>query len=206
MWFQWELDFLNWVNQSLHGNDVITGILRFITILGDVGFIWFFLGFILLFFKKTRKAAIVGLISICVVTGLNNFVIKILVNRARPFEVTGGENLLAFADTWFFGKGFTFLHIGELPSDASFMSGHTIAGFAFSTSFFFYHKKGGIICLVGAAIIALTRLYFCVHWPTDVIFGLLFAIALSIGICFLYNFIEKKIKEKIAKKKELQNA
>ena len=46
------------------------------------------------------------------------------------------------------------------------------------------HKKWGIIAMVLAALIAFSRLYLYVHYPTDV----LTSIVLGIGIAFAANY------------------
>ena len=63
----------------------------------------------------------------------------------------------------------------------SFPSGHTIASFEAATALCIYHKKLGIPALILASLIAFSRLYLYVHYPTDVFASVL----LGVGIAFL---------------------
>jgi undecaprenyl-diphosphatase len=72
----------------------------------------------------------------------------------------------------------------EAPTDYSFPSGHTIASFEAATVLLIRHKKWGIMAMVLAVLIAFSRLYLYVHYPTDV----LSSIVLGIGIAFAANY------------------
>ncbi len=82
--------------------------------------------------------------------------------------------------------------------DASFPSGHTTSSFACSWVLFKrLPKKFGIPALIAASLIALSRLYVGVHYPTDVIAG----VVIGIGLGILAMFITDKIFEAYEKKK-----
>lgn len=161
----WELDFLNFIADNLHSG-VLDRIFVFITGLGDAGLIWIFITALLLLFKKTRTAGIASVISLIFMLISVNVIIKPLFARIRPFA----------ADT-----SLLKAVLVELPSDGSFPSGHTAAGFASSTAVFGYNKKLGMLMYILAALIGISRLYLCVHFPTDVVFGILIGIALGIA-------------------------
>jgi undecaprenyl-diphosphatase len=72
----------------------------------------------------------------------------------------------------------------EAPTDYSFPSGHTIASFEAATVLLIRHKNWGIMAMVLAVLIAFSRLYLYVHYPTDV----LSSIVLGIGIAFAANY------------------
>ncbi len=197
----WELDFLNWINESLHGWEFLNVLLRYITALGDGGFIWFVLGIVLVCIKKTRVCGLTMLAGMIVISGLNNYVVKLIVQRLRPMDVAGGEELRAFAESVFTpiftigGKGFF-----GIPTGYSFMSGHTVSSCLSATILFLYNKKIGIPAIILGATIALSRLYFGVHYPTDVLCGAAF----GIGGAFLVTFVSRKIVTSIEKKKSLK--
>ena len=89
---------------------------------------------------------------------LCNVLIKNLVARTRPFDVNTTVKLLV-----------------EKPRDYSFPSGHTAASFASVTALYLAkEKKLWKIALVLAVLIALSRLYLYVHYPTDIIGGVIF--------------------------------
>ncbi|MBO5763262.1 MAG: phosphatase PAP2 family protein, partial [Lentisphaeria bacterium] len=61
------------------------------------------------------------------------------------------------------------------PSSFSFPSGHTFAGFASAVTVFLNHKKEGAAAIVLASLIAFSRMYIFVHFPTDILGGILFS-------------------------------
>jgi len=211
----WEMDLLTWINNNWHGVSWINNIFYGISFICDIGLFWIILGVVFLFFKNFRKTGVVMLITLVVVTGLNNYCVKLIGDRARPFYYNDiGNGLISenpSYDLYLFvrsiftindGKGVPLLTLGEIPDKQSFMSGHTVSSFACATIIFLYHKKIGIGALVFAGLVAFSRIFLCVHWPTDVIFGAFFAVGAAIGMYYLCNFVWKKIKEKIAAKKE----
>ena len=80
------------------------------------------------------------------------------------------------------------------PRDYSFPSGHTAASFASVTALYLAgEKKMWKAALVLAVLIALSRLYLYVHYPTDIIGGVVFG--------SLSGYLGYKIVEWIQKKK-----
>lgn len=180
----WELDVLHWF-ESLH-NPVLTPIMKFITNLGYKGLFLIALSLAFFIFKKTRKIGLAMLISLALSVLFTNIIIKPIVNRPRPFEIdTTIKDVI--------------LSLGlKLPDDASFPSGHTSAAFAAAIACIGINKKIGIPCVILAVLIGVSRLYLNVHFPTDVIAGLVVGtlcgiIAVIITRKFMYDFIQKKI-------------
>ena len=66
------------------------------------------------------------------------------------------------------------------PLDYSFPSGHAMSSFAAAVSVFLWNRKWGCVLLAFATVMAATRLYFFVHYPTDVLAGMLIGIVLGI--------------------------
>jgi len=87
-------------------------------------------------------------------------------------------------------------------SDFSFPSGHTIASFEAASVLMIRNKKLGIPALVLAIIIAFSRLYLFVHYPSDVLTGLilgtLFGVIAVLIVNKLWALTEAKIKERKA--------
>lgn len=132
----------------------------FITRLGDAGIIWIMLSIVLLLIPKTRKSGAVMVVALVVDVLLCNIVLKNLVARTRPYDVNTGVHLLVAK-----------LH------DYSFPSGHTAASFASVTALYLAgEKKLWKFALVLACLIAISRLYLYVHYPTDVLGGILFGV------------------------------
>lgn len=153
-------------------NPYLDKIMSAVSFSADKGIIWIALALILLIFKKTRKAGVCVSLALIIDLILVNGIIKPLAARTRPFDVKSGIELIIAA-----------------PKDFSFPSGHACASFAASSALFFCCGKWGIISLVFAALVAFSRLYLYVHFPTDVIFGA----ALGFFLGYVSFFICKKI-------------
>ncbi len=161
-----DLPILDWIQANLQSS-FMDSFMPIITLLGDAGIFWIAWSVLLLLFPKTRKiglgmgfALILGLL-VCNVT------LKPLIARPRPYD---------FQETEF---GVFIQLLIDRQHDFAFPSGHTIASFEAATVLLKNSKKMGIPAMILAVIIAFSRLYLYVHYPTDVIFsvfsGILFA-------------------------------
>ena len=152
-----------------------------VTHLGDGGVFWILLGIILLFSKKTRPAGVAALLALLVGALLTNVCLKNFVARIRPYEVVEGLRLMI-----------------ERQRDYSFPSGHTAASFASVTALYLAgEKKLWKIALVLAVLIAFSRLYLYVHYPTDVLGGIITgAIAGYIGYKLTF-IVQSKHRKKL---------
>lgn len=180
----WALDFniLFWI-QNLIRNDVFDVIIPFYTSLGEDGIIWIAFGLILLIPKKYRKTGIMVLAALLVMLVVNNIVLKNLIARPRP--------------CWTYPEMVQLVHN---PSSYSFPSGHTTSAFAVAFTVFSQHKKLGKVIIVMAAIMAFTRLYVFVHFPTDIYGGILVAAAITTFVCFMEKKISPRITEFLQKR------
>ena len=160
-------------------NPIFNSIMIFITNLGNGGMIWIAATVTLLIPKKTRRIGIMSAVALLGSLIINNEIIKNLVKRPRPF--------VTFTDLQI---------IIPTPSQYSFPSGHTSSSFA-AAAVFARHlpKKLGIPSVVLAGLIGFSRLYVGVHYPTDVIAGVVMGILLSYLAEFLVNFVQKKMKK-----------
>ena len=170
-----DLPILEWIAANLRSAFMDT-VMPIITLLGDAGIFWIAIAVVLMFIPKYRKigfgmgaALLMGLL-VCNVT------MKPLFARIRPYDY----QLLHF------GKEIQLLI--EAQHDFSFPSGHTLASFEAATVIAIHNKKWGIPALILASLIAFSRLYLYVHYPTDV----LFSVARGIGFAFLGVFLVKK--------------
>lgn len=145
---------LLWIQEFLRA-DFLTGFWKAVTFLGDGGWFWIALGMGLLALKKTRKAGAAVLLSLALGALVTNVFLKNAVARMRPYDYTA--QILAL-----------------LPPqhDFSFPSGHTCASFAAALAcFWLLPRRYGVCALILAALIAFSRLYLGVHFPTDVLAG-----------------------------------
>ena len=71
-------------------------------------------------------------------------------------------------------------------------SGHTLHSFIPVFVLFFNKKwKSGIIAFIFASLIAFSRMYFYVHYPSDILFGFALAALLSFLIWLLFTKVQK---------------
>ena len=131
-------------------------VMRIFTELGNSGIVWILTGLVCIFFKKSRRCGVLMLITMLMCLILGNGVIKNLVDRPRPLKAFEGEIVLLIPP----------------PGEYSVPSGHTLHSFAAAVTIFLHNKKAGAAALLLAALIAFSRLYFFVHFPTDVLAGM----------------------------------
>lgn len=158
----------------------LDAVMPVITALGNGGVLFIACAVAMLFFKRWRRTGI--MIGVALVLGLIvcNLTLKPLVGRIRPFDMR--EIALIIAP----------------PDDFSFPSGHTIAAFEFATVLMLRERKVGIAALVAAVLIAFSRLYLYVHYPTDVL--------TSIVLGTLFGFLGVAIVNEVCKRLDARKA
>ncbi len=167
----------DWLNTVFHSFDIgiLTAIHRFflatggvltplvevLTAPGNGGLGFILLGLLLLLFPKTRKTGCLVLFSLLVGALFTNLTLKPLVARPRPYTTA------PLCDWWVaVGAG--------AESDLSFPSGHTTSATAAMLAVFLCNnKKRSWAVLIYPLVMGFTRLYLVVHYPTDVLAGLL---------------------------------
>lgn len=150
-----EIQFLNWLD--LLRNPVLDSLMVFVTSLGDGGIFWILTAVLLLWMPKRRSYGIAMLCAMVMGLIVVNLGVKPLVGRIRPYEAVGYGPLLIKA-----------------PSDASFPSGHTQVSVESAWILAGMNKKVGMGALILAVLIAFSRMYLYVHYPSDVAGGFLF--------------------------------
>ncbi len=160
--FQLDGAVLLWLQEYIR-NDFLTPIFRFITSLGDEGLIWIAIAVFLLLIRQYRKVGLMVGVSLLGSLLFNNVLLKNIVARPRPYKVI--ENL-------------TIL-IPE-PGEFSFPSGHTSSSFAAGmVLYLMLPRKYGIPAMILAFLIGISRLYIGVHYPTDVIGGMVMGVLIA---------------------------
>ncbi len=165
-----EFSILYWF-QGLH-NPFLDQLMPAVSFLGNSGWAFIVLGVVLFSMKKTRRVGLAILLSLAAGFLIGNVLIKNLVMRSRPCWIDQAVPLLI-----------------PSPHDFSFPSGHTLASFETAFSVFLYSRRRGIPMLILAALIALSRLYLFVHFPTDVLSGM--ALGIFIG-WYVHRTIENR--------------
>ncbi len=151
---------LDWF-QSIQ-NDLLTGIFKVITLLGEGGIVWIVIGLLLLLRKNTRWLGVSVLVALLFSLLVGNLTLKPLVARPRPCW-RHPEIPLLIAN----------------PTDYSFPSGHSMSSFAAAAAIWMENRRAGVLALAGAVVMACTRLYFYVHYPTDILAGMLIGLLLG---------------------------
>jgi undecaprenyl-diphosphatase len=136
--------------------------------LGD-GPIWLFLGLSLALFGggDGRKAVFIGTISVIICVAIFK-ALKHGTTRKRPFET--------YADMGF---------ILPPPDEYSFPSGHSINAFAIATAAAWFFPFMFVPLFIMASLIALSRVFLSLHYPTDVVVGALIGTAVSISLIWM---------------------
>lgn len=165
-----ELNILWWIREHLT-NPFLDTVMPGISSLARHGEFWILVALILICFKRTRKAGVAMSVAMACGYLIGNMGMKNLFHRTRPYDVTRVDLLVAK------------LH------DFSFPSGHTLVSFEAATALTYYHRKWGIAALALAAVIAYSRLYLFVHYPTDVVVGALLGVGIGIAACLLTDWL-----------------
>ena len=140
--------------------DMLTPFMKIVTFLGNGGWFWILCAVVLLAVPKTRKTGYAAVLSLIFGVIVTNLLLKNIVARPRPFAEIGA-----------------LIPLIAKPTDFSFPSGHTTASFAVALVMLrMLPKKIGIPAVVLAALVAFSRLYLGVHYPTDVLAGFVVAL------------------------------
>lgn len=148
-----------------------TPFFEFISILGYAGIPLIIFAFMLTLFKKSRRVGLAMLIALAFGALVTNVFVKVYVARPRPYLNE------FYRELW--------LLVGQnTEHDFCFPSGHTTAAFAFSVSGFICmkNKRKGFWILFFGPLMAVSRIYLVVHYPSDILGGIVIgSVAAVIG-------------------------
>ena len=178
-----DLPVLDWIATNLWC-PVLDAVMPVITVLGDAGIFWIAVSVLFMITKKYRKTGLGMAFALVMGLLICNIWLKPTVARIRPYDLQA--NL-----------GVVINLLIEKQHDFSFPSGHTIASFEAAVVILLNSKKLGTPAMILAVLIAFSRLYLYVHYPTDVICSIL------LGTCFAFigNWLAQKVFQRIARKK-----
>ena len=171
--------------QTALNADWLTPVMKFITLFGESGYFWIFTCLALMLFRRTRRLGVICTFSLLATFIVCNLCIKPLFDRTRPWVVFEAVNRMM-----------------PDPGDASFPSGHSANAMGPAWAMFMatlpvktangksydevtclgWKDRGlsprmmhgfGIAAVVLAVLIGISRLYLGMHYPSDVIVGLL---------------------------------
>jgi len=169
-----ELSVLNWIQENLR-SDILDSVMITVSRICNHGEIWILLAVMLLLTKKYRQSGICLANGIALDYLMCNLLMKPIIGRIRPFVVNTAAELLVAP-----------------PVDASFPSGHTAVSFAAVTALKTAGNPLWKPALVLAVCISFSRLYLYVHWPTDILGGII--------VGSLAGWLGTKLVEKATKK------
>ena len=170
---------------ALLTNGNLNWLFKFISLFAEKGIFLILLSIFLMLFKKTRKFGICMFGAIGAGAILTNFILKDMVARPRPYM----SGILEYKDWWQYAGMVT-------ESDFSFPSGHTTAITAAMMSLVYIAKtKKKYWCILFIFLMGISRNYLMVHYPTDVIGGMISGLVGATVAYFItlliYKIIEK---------------
>jgi membrane-associated phospholipid phosphatase len=133
------------------------------------------IGLILLFRQEKRRSAVILFMALLLDLLVCNGILKNVFARVRPCDVNTAVHLII-----------------ARPTDYSFPSGHTAFSFAAVSALYFSKERKFIApALLTALLISFSRLYLYVHYPTDILGGMLTGILAGYAAFRLFRYFEK---------------
>lgn len=186
-----------WINQTFAGFDVsvttavhklyeiggafFTPFFEGISFIGKGGICLIIMSLLLTLYRPTRRFGTAMCLGLAIGAVVTNLIIKPWVARPRPYV----DQSSIFYQYW--------LQVGQnVESDKSFPSGHTTAAFDCMTPVFILgNKRLKFLALTFAILMGIARIYLCVHFPSDVLGGMIIGILAGI----LAVLIAKKLPQ-----------
>ncbi len=144
---------------------------------------------LLLFGKKQGRIVVLLLIPTIILSDqISSSIIKPLVGRIRPCHVVEGVRLI-------YGTA------GGL----SFPSSHAVNNFAIASVLSHFYPRFFPYLFLFASIVALSRVYLGLHYPSDMVGGAAIGIFIGTGITYFYEQITKMVKNKHSHNENTKN-
>ncbi|MBQ0084340.1 MAG: phosphatase PAP2 family protein [Clostridiales bacterium] len=178
---EFEIKILDFIQQTA-GCKALDFIMPIVSLLGDYGIVCIALSLLLIIIPKTRKMGIQSGLALFIGLIVCNIILKPLIFRTRPFYINDFNVLV------------------ERLSDGSFPSGHALSVFETATVFMIRDKRFGIPALVLAFLISFSRLYLYMHYPSDVIAGIIIGTLIGFLSVWIVNKVYEKYVDKIKEK------
>jgi undecaprenyl-diphosphatase len=156
-----DIKMLNLLNRRFR-YALLDEIMPWFTAAGNGGLVWIIISIFLMSYENYRIEGYMIITSLLVTTIIGEGVIKHLIKRTRPFAELLENKLLI-----------------SKPITYSFPSGHTASSFAAAGIFLAMNNEFSILVVILASLIAFSRIYLNVHYPTDVAIGIILGLLCS---------------------------
>lgn len=154
---------LYWIHDNLSCG-LLDLLMPKLTMLGDGGAVWLLAAGGMLCTKKYRRQGLILLAALAAGVLVGNVCLKNLIARPRPCWLDNSVRLLVSS-----------------PTDYSFPSGHTLSSAIGAAVLTKTDRRLGWAAIPIAAVIAFSRLYLFVHYPTDILAGALLGAAIGLA-------------------------
>ena len=160
---------LLYIKDNIHGF-ILDKVMLISTYLGNGAIIWIIIALILIINEKYRKIGFMVLGALILSAILGEVMLKHIFKRIRPSANISVAKLLIVR-----------------PLSYSFPSGHAASSFAAAGVLAKYFKEYVLEIFSLASLIAFSRLYLYVHYPTDILAGIVLGFICSEIIIYLFN-------------------
>jgi len=166
---KFDSSMLLYIKDNMHG-PIMDKVMVISTYIGNGGMVWIIIIALLMISKKYRQIGFMALAALILSIILGDVVLKNVVKRIRPSATIPAINILI-----------------AKPLSYSFPSGHTTSSFAVAGVLAKYFKDYALEFFSLSSLIAFSRLYLYVHYPTDVLAGIVLGLICSGIIIFLFD-------------------
>ncbi|MCI1965700.1 MAG: phosphatase PAP2 family protein [Oscillospiraceae bacterium] len=163
-----DVRIINYVQSHFH-NRVTDLIFPLLSRIGNAGAVWLTAALLLGYNRQTRSFAFMLFFSLAL-SHLISQILKPIIGRPRPFVQSPGTRLLI-----------------HTPGGYSCPSGHSSSSFAAATVIWLFDNQFGIAALTLALLIAFSRVFLFVHYPSDTLFGSLLGVLCASIVIYLYK-------------------
>ena len=173
-WIQ-EIDWgiLHWIHHTLQCG-ALDFLMPKLTVLGNGGAVWVVAAAALTVSKKYRRYGIAMFAALAAGVLIGNVCLKNLIARPRPCWLENVPLLIAN------------------PTDYSFPSGHTLSSVIGAAVLTGANRKFGFAAIPLAALIAFSRLYLYVHFPSDVLASVVLGTAIGATAVSVAKAVKKR--------------
>jgi undecaprenyl-diphosphatase len=163
-----DVRIISYVQEHCH-NRITDLIFPLLSRIGNAGAIWLAAAIFLGYSRHARNFAFMLFFSM-VLAHILSQILKPIIGRPRPFVRNPGVRLLI-----------------HTPGGYSCPSGHSASSFAAATVIWLYSSRFGAAALILALLIAFSRVFLFVHYPSDTLLGSLLGVLCAFIVIYLYK-------------------